>query len=396
MQERISGVTTNNPTGSTFSNTAITLFDGKVLLHFPIDRQTTKHEFFGIHSGTSTIDLRFQANNNTLALHLPIRIVACPIDLAFPCDPRLGTTHPDFDAQIMLFADRSGIPPQLVKAHVAQESGSGFNPKAYRYEPLSYDFGRINFTFVRGVRQPSNQLLDNRLAPWRFGVSGDCRRVTLPQGTSLDRKSLEASKREGFDIQLNKAGVPLCQVSAEDQGVSTRLIDSADALVSMQNIFFTNDSDNNWSSHSGVDFPRWFRDYVRHGNQPFTAQTTIAASYGLLQVMYPTAVQIEGFIDNAKGGIGRPPSSLFSPTISLDLGTGYLGRLYDNLDAPQEGDVESKDHVFFQYAPALLLYNTGEGARKKRGGGFFTFDELFQRFSFRTAARAMIATPASF
>jgi hypothetical protein len=38
----------------------------------------------------------------------------------------------------MQFADRSGIPPQLLKAQVAQESG--FNANAFRYEPLAIDF----------------------------------------------------------------------------------------------------------------------------------------------------------------------------------------------------------------------------------------------------------------
>lgn len=378
VQEKISNVIPNNPILSMISNTAITLFDGNVLLHFPTDSMENLHEFFGVHSGQATIDLRFLANSNSFTLHVPIRIVNCAFDrFVLACDPRLGSTHPDFDTQIMIFADRSGIPPQLVKAHVAQESGSGFDPKAYRYEPLSYDFGRINFTFVRGVRQPSNQLLDKRLAPWRFGVSSNCKRVTLPQGTSLDPKSLDASKREGFDIQLNKASVPLCQVSDVGQGSSTRLINSNDSLISMQNIYFTNKTANNWYPRSG-DFADKFDDYVDGGNQPFTAQTVIAASYGLLQVMYPTAVQVQGFTERFLGGIGRPPSELFRPVIALDLGTCYLSSIYDDLQAPQDQDFNSRDQLMFQFGPPLQLYNAGPGARDNKDN-FFTFDEIFAK-----------------
>jgi hypothetical protein len=53
-------------------------------------------------------------------------------------DPfRLGSAHPEVDNLVYPLADALGIPPQFIKAQMAQESDTKFNPKAGRYEPLS-------------------------------------------------------------------------------------------------------------------------------------------------------------------------------------------------------------------------------------------------------------------
>lgn len=41
-------------------------------------------------------------------------------------------------------AGRTGIPPQLIKAQIEQETGGTFSPESFRYEPITIDFNRIN------------------------------------------------------------------------------------------------------------------------------------------------------------------------------------------------------------------------------------------------------------
>jgi hypothetical protein len=61
-------------------------------------------------------------------------------------------------------------------------------------------------------------------------------------------------------------------------------------------------------------------------NHPaYDAQTAVAASYGLLQVLYTTAVETMQW-NVGQSGLTRHPSYLFDPGTSLDLGTGYDSR----------------------------------------------------------------------
>jgi len=69
----------------------------------------------------------------------------------------------------------------------------------------------------------------------------------------------------------------------------------------------------------------------------------VSASYGLMQVMYTTAVE--------RGLVGAP-EQMFVPIVGLDFGCKHLRYLLDRCD----GDVEM----------ALAQYNGGEGGNQKR------------------------------
>lgn len=53
---------------------------------------------------------------------------------------------------------------------------------------------------------------------------------------------------------------------------------------------------------------------------PFTAQTTLAASYGLMQVMYGLAIEMRWRADDGS----QNPSKLFDPPGAVDRGEGSL------------------------------------------------------------------------
>jgi hypothetical protein len=63
----------------------------------------------------------------------------------------------------------------------------------------------------------------------------------------------------------------------------------------------------------------------------------VSASYGIVQVMYPTAVEL---------GFGGEPEALFEPSRSLHYGAKLLRK---KLDGPAKGDMRD----------ALAAYNTG-------------------------------------
>src|SRR5262249_17928992 len=49
----------------------------------------------------------------------------------------------DYDARIIQLAHERGIPPQFFKGQIEQETGGAtfFNPKTWRYEPITKDYG---------------------------------------------------------------------------------------------------------------------------------------------------------------------------------------------------------------------------------------------------------------
>ncbi len=314
------------------------LFPDNVLLHFT---DPSPDEFFAVHSGKAVLDIKPNGpSSGAPGVLLTVNVPSCALGQS--CGISLGTSHNEFDDDIVRFADFRGIPPQLVKSQVGVESS--FNRKSYRYEPLTVDFKSVGLNTA--------QLTDNALAPWRIATSSDCSNIVLPQGTRLVLSSADANARNNYTIALNQQNQnPLCRVTNISQVQSLRLIKPADTLLSMENIFYTNDPTINWAN---ADIFQSFADY-QVDNPPFTGQTVIAASYGLHQVLYTTAVQDEGFVD--ANNVGRPPSSLFDRFTSLDLGSNYLAqkaRTY-HLDAAP-GFLNLQD-FFFQYGPALRGYN---------------------------------------
>ena len=62
----------------------------------------------------------------------------------------------------------------------------------------------------------------------------------------------------------------------------------------------------------------WLQD-----NPDYLAQTAIAASYGLMQVLYTTAIDPLNW-NAGQPGSSRPPAALFDPATSFDLGSHYV------------------------------------------------------------------------
>src|SRR5262249_6249682 len=86
-------------------------------------------------------------------------------------------------------------------------------------------------------------------------------------------------------------------------------------------------------------------------------QTVIAASYGLHQVLYETAVG-QGYVDST--GVGRAPRDLFDASTSLDLGTQYLAKRFRAQDGADQQDYPDQNDFLFQFSQALRAFNAGD------------------------------------
>lgn len=196
----------------------------------------------------------------------------------------LGNENNMYDTSIAWYATKYGVPVSILKGMVRRESN--FDANSYRYEP-TYDYDHLS---QRGMtilhESPYNGY--NKAIPdstWPVGP--------LARGWDLNwRDTVRAVELYGNDVEdLND-----------------------DSLLSGREYLCTV-TGQNWDSCNSVP-----------ASADFIAQTTLAASYGLTQVMWPTAYRpmrwpgIDGH---------RNPYLLFSPNVSLDIGAKYLRTCYE-------------------------------------------------------------------
>lgn len=348
--------------GSSIPGAVVALFKDKVLLHFASSHSETHHEFFPIHSGTANLKLTFSFNGTSQSLTFPVKVTVCVAN--GDCDPHLGSASFQFDNLLMAFADRGGIPPQLIKAQVAQESA--FNVNAFRYEPLSFDFMAYNRTGKVTVARA--------LQPWLLAQSPNCSidptvQGNIPASTNIDLSGPDVTPRQRiYGVFTDNNGNPLCRVPKIPESPVAAAISSSDAVLSMENILYANDACffhsicSGWATINDRSFAIFADFQVNH--PPFTGQTVIASSYGLHQLMYDTAVFM-GYTGDDK--LGLPPHLLFDPFISLDLGSRFLALKYRTNHGSVDADFPDLSHFLFQYGPALREFN----------GGRLGFGEIF-------------------
>ena len=244
---------------------------------------------------------------------------------------RLGNSSNQLDTVLVDLGNRRGIPPHMLKGQVRRESN--FNPTAYRYEPLSVDLAYIS--------------------------SGQNLRTTNPY--ALYRLATRDGLAQGSDIVADDIS-PRSIYSIERNG-TVRQINNADQFVSALEIYQHNDANQNWSRVS-PSRARAVQDNSDILN--FTAQTPLAASFGLLQILYSTADRPMRW-----GGINgaRNPSFLFDTEDnlaagggSLELGSGYLRRVFSTANPTiNSGNPVFTSRAAFEQAfeRAFNVYNSG-------------------------------------
>ena len=210
-----------------------------------------------------------------------IVLVNAPTSLGDPSDPKAAPFK--YDSLIIQAADAYGVPPQIIKAIIADETS--FNPNNfYRYEPF-YDAMYVSIHKTVGIEDFTGSLFWLNTGPTIYDYF-NANPNKYPE--SLWRPKSIATT---YDTIKNSQGVTIA-----DQWLKNYL---------------------NYGILSGNP---------NNGEQPAIAQTTIAASYGLMQVIYPTALNPMGYPPT------EDPTDLLIPQNSINFGTAFLQKLYNKTD----------------------------------------------------------------
>jgi hypothetical protein len=272
---------------------------------------------------------------------------AVTLNLTIGRPSALGSEHNDCDNAIIDAAHERGIPPQIIKGQIRQESPT-FNRNEFRYEPCSSDFAEISRGAMLIQKAPYNlYAMDGILSDADFADTADLRN----QLYVLDAASPDGRRH----------------IVHTDMGVTAR------------NIW---DASDNWKGHgqkwskqtcgalddfydAGYDFAQ-FLDALDH----FTAQTPTASSYGVMQAMYSTALGHKWSVDDPSnpGQKTQSPRYLRDSTEALQLSHG--GSLF-------VGGHEDVQRYWDEHIPNIKLFKSRkdflesfeEPLRKYTGGG---------------------------
>jgi hypothetical protein len=261
----------------------------------------TSHEFLAVHLGTSTWRL---TPTTGAAITVTVQVVA---------PKNLGATENKWDIRIADIAHKTGILPQLVKGQMAQESPNGkeFDPLAYRYEPCGADLNYI-----------SSNLEPKAGGPKIGNEPHVLYRAPNPRGTRLHDDDLSPRNRYWLGTYTDK---------------NRRKLTGADVDITARQIW---DGNNISSVKNGIPKgQRWDKRckastlaaITEAGSTilDFVAQTPTAASYGLFQMMYDTAVyEWTGALEN--GERVQAPRYMFDTdeNLAIEGGTITIGNLY--------------------------------------------------------------------
>jgi hypothetical protein len=248
----------------------------------------------------------------------------------------LGIRHPEVDSLVYPIADRKGILPEYVKGQMDQESGSRFNPTAYRYEPLSPwvgDFGVIS-------RNQNLRTQADSYSHYRLATQADCLNAALPAGDLLINDDI--TPRQTYLI---------CPAG------QCRNITAADQFVTALDIINANPRQN-WQTANRRNYNTVENAAARGDTctSVWTAQTALASSYGYFQVMYVTATDLHWA---GADGARKNPSLLFDTAANLaihggsvELGTDIIERAVVRIDpgdsANPQFNAESDLQDFFK------------------------------------------------
>lgn len=395
------------------------LFRDEAVIQFSEDTQPAPAgDFQAVHLGNAEIQITpfdFRMPHVTVVVH-----VIAP--------DRLGKRFPKtqafngFDDAFVIAGDSSGIPPQFLKA-VAYHETSRLDPEAYRYEPLGHDLG---VTLCPKVKR-NGQLVDQPLAACLpYGLS---RRVLdLPVGPApvLDGvaayRAFRIGGNGGWLSSSNSvfADGPFLTGAAKNvrhplflatqspagQWSAPRHPTGSDSLITALQLLTVNDS-SCWILNAkqkkqaflpggklklphGVASQNWCAQTTEARRRQiskmlvtvprlldFSAQTSVAASYGLMQMTYATAIDRHqaswtGTTAGKTSSCSRNPDAgcspdfLFDTSANLQANGGSLsvvGKMLDlqyaerNQRRTPEGLRESYYTLYSSFATMLEGYN---------------------------------------
>lgn len=236
-----------------------------------------------LHKTVSTDDCWLKVTDTASGADIR-RSDSISIGVEYPTDVgyRLGSASNWVDTLVEEFADSIGFIPQLLKAQIRQEAGANLDTLAYRYEPR-YDYNYISVGVAGTYR-----LTQQPYSWYRLSAPAENGHAAVARGDSLDNE-------DEIRGQNYYSGV------WDDNGNGY-----LSAWEYIENNAGQWHCDASQCPPSSIDF---------------TAQTAIASSYGLMQLMWPST-WVYGA--NWNDGDAGDPHLLFDPELSLRLASRVL------------------------------------------------------------------------
>ena len=340
------------PLGSTFQVKLLTRHADGTYTDVPATFTLGGYQFSGTLDQralfSSGVVMRYTRNNGEAAVfqavHLgsqqltitPQDTTRQPVSTTLSVQPpgSLGSSHPEVDQIIQPVADGTGVPPQMIKGQIAQEGG--FDPLAWRYEPVNADYGDLGVSRPKSnYRTTTDPFTMLRLPTIGDQVDpGNCKTYPnvdlripdatcpgLAQGGMFAQVAMNYIATTRFKIRIPwrdpTTGEPIIDGTTQ-QPVLTDL-HGFDRYVSARDVYTYSDPIYHWSS---------FASPGSSNKLTFTAQLTLAASYGYLQLMYGRAIT-DGWTGNTAlcNGTNDPhdPSHLYDTECNLQNNGGSVG-----------------------------------------------------------------------
>ncbi|MGH7488852.1 MAG: hypothetical protein ACREMY_25105, partial [bacterium] len=238
---------------------------------------------------------------------------------------------------IVEWADKRGIPPQLIKGIIDRETDSLYTPKEWRYEPLTTDWD---------IFSPlgQNQRSLTKYAPYRMEYDATHGRG----GLLVDSEDVHprSSLYSNF-----AARIPFTD---------------GERLVTAYAIVSENDSWQNWTANLQNRAKRRLLTNDMQGTLSWPANTTLASSYGLMQVLFEESFENNGYV--GLSGQRRPyylfdvPSNVSAGAGSIPVGSGVYVVWYQwennfNVTGDYSPQYDTPARLDEDYESGLMGYN---------------------------------------
>jgi len=271
----------------------------------------------------------------------------------------------DLDGKIITLAGDYGIPPQLIKAQIEKESS--FLP-AYRWEPFYDVWMQLNWVDFR-----ENTSL-YKVTPSSDGDPGvPTNHSNAHPNYPHDLHNTIWDKFYGESKALNSAATANNYPPYANDG---RPLWKQPALDGWQGAFLTNainaahNNIPNYIDQGRLAANDWLQNKYEAGNMKLTAQTRLAASYGFMQLLYTTAVQMHYPMDIVAGGSnGNLPENINITETNFGLAIPWLEKQLES-ELKTENYPNSNPQCYWQlgyertWIIALNMYNGVTNANK--------------------------------
>ncbi|MGA9750887.1 MAG: hypothetical protein WBS54_03770, partial [Acidobacteriota bacterium] len=349
--------------------------------------QANNLRFQTVHMGQfqltiTTTNPQHQGSNKQPATLTFTIVINAPSGLGSGDPEKFGAKNPQAspDALIIQYADKYGVPPQYIKAIAYHETKGTFDPNKYRYELYSIDKKWVSgwddmrwqahdYDLYRFTSPRTDAMTDADLSP----------RDTYSQITNLDFTQSFPYSCAPFTLTSdapppNGAPVTLYEIYAGDDGwypgswpnvyygvrgpCGQRMNWMKEAGIYMAwhlGQFYCGSTQTVCTSGLEETTATWLQNHAT-----YQAQTAIAASYGLMQVLYTTAIDPLKW-NNGQPGASRPPAALFDPATSLDLGSHFVAWLgTTKYPGFQQAPYPSFSGWHYLFSIVVQAYNTAQ------------------------------------